>query len=99
VPAPSYPDGVAWIWLTSYLETLWNKRSDRILRRELFALWKNLRRIKAVAYLDRSDLRPFLVSLRRCVRDWLRYRMTGLRRRFGSGKPVLGPHERERASE
>jgi predicted ATP-grasp superfamily ATP-dependent carboligase len=97
VPAPSYPDGVAWIWLTSYLETLWNKRSDRSLRRELFALWKNLRRIKAVAYLDRSDLGPFLVSLRRCGRDWMRYRMTGLRRRFGNGKPVLGPHEGERA--
>ena len=97
-PAPPYPDGVAWIWLTAYLETLWNKRSDRSLRRELFALWKNLRRIKAVAFLDRSDLRPFLVSLQRCGRDWLRYRMTGLRRRFGNGKPSVGPREAERAS-
>lgn len=99
-PAPvrSYPDGVAWIWLTSYLETLWNNRSDRSLRQELFALWKNLGRIKAFAYLDRSDLRPFLVSLQRCGRDWLRYRMSGLRRRFGNGKPSLHPPEAQQAS-
>lgn len=99
-PAPpprSYPDGVAWVWLSAYLETLWNKRSDRSLRRELFALFKNLRRIRAAAFLDRRDLRPFLVSLRRCGRDWLRWRVSGLKRRFGVDKPTLGPGEGERA--
>lgn len=98
VPARSYPDGVAWIWLTSYLETLWNKRADRSRRRELFALLKNLRRIRAAAFLDGSDLRPFLVSLWRCVRDWFGYRWSGLRRRFGNTTPTPGPREAERAS-
>ena len=98
VPARSYPDGVGWIWLTAYLETLWNKRSDRGRRGELLALLKNLHRIRAAAFLEGRDLRPFLVSLWRCVRDWLRYRASGLRRRFGHTAPPARPREAERAS-
>jgi predicted ATP-grasp superfamily ATP-dependent carboligase len=94
----SYPDGVAWIWLTSYLTALWANRSDRPLRRELFNLARNLRKIKAVAYLDLRDPRPFLVSLQRWSWKWSTDRFKGLLRRFLNQlrPPVALPASEER---
>lgn len=62
-PAPrrTYPEGVAWMWLTAYLSTLWRNRSDHPVRRELLNLPRNLRRVKAFAHLDARDPVPFLV--------------------------------------
>ncbi len=42
----SYPDGVGWIWLTSYMTALFSHRSDQRVRGDLFGLLKNLRRIR-----------------------------------------------------
>jgi predicted ATP-grasp superfamily ATP-dependent carboligase len=80
----SYPDGVGWIWFTAYLTTLWENRADRSLRQELFSLVKNLRKVRAVAYLDLRDPWPFLVSLRRWTWQWWTYRIHGLLRRLGN---------------
>jgi predicted ATP-grasp superfamily ATP-dependent carboligase len=60
-----YPDGVGWIWLTSYMTALFSHRSDRRVRGDLVGLMRNLGRIKAVAYFDSRDPLPFLVSLKR----------------------------------
>ncbi len=81
-PGRSYPDGVGWVWLTAYLTTLWENRGDRSLRQELFSLARNLRGVKAVAYLDPRDPWPFLVSLGRWTRQWWTYRIQGLLRRL-----------------
>ena len=78
----SYPDGVGWIWLTSYMTALFSHRSDRRVRGELFGLMRNLRKIKAVAYLDPRDPWPFLVSLKRWGWGMTRSILRSLRRRL-----------------
>jgi predicted ATP-grasp superfamily ATP-dependent carboligase len=93
VKGSSYSDGIAWIWLTSYLTALWANRSDRSLLRELFRLARNLRKIKAVAYLDLGDPLPFLVSLKRWLWSWTRSLAKGLTRRLArwGRRPVSLP--------
>lgn len=90
VRGSSYSDGVAWIWLTAYLETLWKSRSERPLRRELVHLMKNFHRIKAVAYLDVRDPWPFLVSVYDSWKNWWKPRIERLRRGLGSRRRALG---------
>ena len=70
----SYPDGVAWIWLTWYLKALWRNRSNSPVRKELFALLRNFRRIKAFAYLSIADPMPFLIEFLRRGLAWMRGR-------------------------
>jgi predicted ATP-grasp superfamily ATP-dependent carboligase len=77
----SYPDGVGWIWLTSYVTALLSHRSDRRSRGELFSLMRSLRRIKAVAYFDSRDPWPFLVSVKRWSSSTARSLGKGLWRR------------------
>ena len=31
----NYPEGIAWIWLSQYLEALWNNRDNLTVRKEL----------------------------------------------------------------
>jgi predicted ATP-grasp superfamily ATP-dependent carboligase len=99
VTGRSYPDGVGWIWLTAYLTTLWENRGDRSLRQELFSLVKNLRKVRAIAYLDPRDPWPFLVSLKRWTWQWWTYRIQGLLRKFvNRPRPAIGvPASEERS--
>jgi D-aspartate ligase len=61
----SYPDHYAWIWLNPYVRTLWRNRGNRAVRRELISLARNIRNIRADAYLDWRDPMPFLVEAAR----------------------------------
>ncbi|MGH7365017.1 MAG: hypothetical protein ACREKQ_12980 [Candidatus Rokuibacteriota bacterium] len=70
--APSYPEGVAWLWPTWYLETIWGNRARTPMAAELWALLKHGRRIKAFAYLDLRDPLPGMVDATRAARSWLR---------------------------
>jgi predicted ATP-grasp superfamily ATP-dependent carboligase len=72
--AASYPDHRAWIWLNPYVRTLWRHRGNQVVRQELVNLARNFRNIKAEAYLDWRDPKPFLMELARS-------NPTGLRRR------------------
>jgi predicted ATP-grasp superfamily ATP-dependent carboligase len=80
--AESYPDGVGWIWLTSYMTALFSHRSDQRVRGDLFGLTRNLRRIKAVAYFDPKDPRPFLRSLKQWGWGMTKSIGRGLRRKL-----------------
>ena len=94
VDGDSYPDGVGWIWLTSYMTALLSHRSDRRVRGDLFGLLKNLRRIKAVAYFDPRDPFPFLVSLKRWWWGMAKSIGRGLWRRAAGRKSAPSPHGR-----
>lgn len=61
--ADNYAEGVAWIWPIPYLKTLWVNRSNRPVRRELFALLRRFHRIKALAFWHPRDPLPFLIGL------------------------------------
>ncbi len=61
----SYPERVAWLWVLQYLEVLWGNRFHAPVRKELLALLKNLRRIKAFGVLSVQDPLPFLIQLKR----------------------------------
>lgn len=96
----SYPDGVGWMWLTAYLTTLWDNRSHRSLRQELFSLIRDLRRVRAIAYLDLRDPLPFLVSLQEWLREWCTFRIQGQRHRFSNWlRPPISVPDSERQSD
>jgi len=77
----TYPEGVAWLWETAYLEAVWNNRDDRPLRQELLALGRSVRRIKAFAYLSFQDPLPFLMQAQWRARAWTWERVRGVVRR------------------
>jgi D-aspartate ligase len=98
--ASSYPDGVAWIWLSAYLTTLWENRRERSLRRELFDLLRTLRRVRTMAFFDWRDPWPFLVDLGRWSWQWWTWRFQGLRRRLaGLLKPAVRLPEPEKSGD
>ncbi len=66
--ARSYPAGVAWIWLTWYLGTVWKNRFQNSLRKEFLALLRSSPRIKAFGYLSIRDPLPFLIDVLRLVK-------------------------------
>jgi predicted ATP-grasp superfamily ATP-dependent carboligase len=80
--ASSYPDGIAWIWVSEYLESLWQTRGNRAALKELLALVGRWRAIKAAANLDLRDPMPFLVELKRWSRRFASIRFNGLRKRL-----------------
>ena len=57
--AQTFPEGIAWLWGTMYLESLWNNRGTVLFRQELFALCRRARRIKAFAHLSLRDPLPY----------------------------------------
>jgi len=61
----SYRDGIAWVWASAYLSSVWGNRHNRPILKELFTLLKGIRNIKAVANLDHRDPIPFLVEQKR----------------------------------
>jgi predicted ATP-grasp superfamily ATP-dependent carboligase len=77
----SYAEGVGWLWETLLLETLWNNREARPIRRELLALRRHRRQIKAFAYFSVGDPLPFLVHAQWRLRAWAWARIRGAMRR------------------
>jgi predicted ATP-grasp superfamily ATP-dependent carboligase len=65
-----YPDGVAWIWITWYLNRLWENRSRSPFGRELLALVGKLPKVRADAYLSARDPMPFLTDCLGWARRW-----------------------------
>ncbi len=66
-PSHSYPDGIAWLWVSTYVETLWDNRFNNPVRKEIIALLRNFRRVKAFGLLSARDLFPFLVTMKRLL--------------------------------
>jgi predicted ATP-grasp superfamily ATP-dependent carboligase len=66
----AYPDGVAWMWPTWYLHTILGNRRRAALGGQLWAVLRNVHRIRAFAYLSLRDPRPALVDLARFSRQW-----------------------------
>jgi hypothetical protein len=87
--ARGYPGGVGWLWATMYLETLWNNRSNRLVRHELLQLCRSFRRMGAFALWSMSDPLPFWMHIQWWGRGWMRRRALGLagrlRRALGGG--------------
>jgi predicted ATP-grasp superfamily ATP-dependent carboligase len=71
VPRP-YREGIAWIWLSWYLDTLWTSRGRTSLAGQLRALLRNCHRVRSFAYLSLRDPGPALVDGFRWGRNWLR---------------------------
>ncbi|MCH8060978.1 MAG: hypothetical protein IH861_00580 [Chloroflexi bacterium] len=80
--AKSYPDGVAWIWLTWYLKALWRNRQYNSVRPGLLAVLRNLSNIKSFAYLSVRDPMPFLIEIFRQGREWVGAKPIRLKRKF-----------------
>jgi D-aspartate ligase len=70
-PRP-YPEGVAWIWPSWYLETVWRARKRAPMARQLWALVRHGDRVRSFAYLSLRDPLPAVVDALRAVRNWLR---------------------------
>jgi D-aspartate ligase len=91
--ARGYPAGVGWLWATMYLETLWNNRSNRLVRQELLRLCRSFRRMGAFALWSTADPLPFWMHIQWWGRGWMRRRARGLVSRlkqpFGAGSPSL----------
>lgn len=82
IDAPrSYAEGVAWLWETILLETLWNNRDIRPISQELRAIGHRRHRIKAFAYFDLRDPLPFVMHAQWRTRAFMRVRIQGLMRR------------------
>ncbi len=60
-PVTAYQSGIAWLWFSQFLLALWENRDDMRVRAELYALLKNVRRIKAFAFFDLRDPAPFVM--------------------------------------
>jgi predicted ATP-grasp superfamily ATP-dependent carboligase len=82
-PAAPYADGVAWLWLSRYLTDLVRNRTRISLGRELVDLAATARRTRALAFLGRGDLRPFLTDLGRWAGGWTRRGRGWMSRRLG----------------
>lgn len=94
VDAPqSYPEGVAWLWETILLETLWNNRDVRPIRQELLAIGSRRHRIKAFAYFNLRDPLPFIMHAQWRTLAFMRVRIRGLIRRCAKalGRDVARP--------
>jgi D-aspartate ligase len=73
-----YPEGVGWLWPTMYLESLWGNRADRPVRRDLIALGRRLRRIRAFAQFSLRDPLPCLMHVQWRGRVWTTDRIRGV---------------------
>jgi predicted ATP-grasp superfamily ATP-dependent carboligase len=66
----SYASGVAWIWVSWYLDTV-IAQGPRVFVHRLGELVRDARRIRAAAYLSARDPLPFVVDAWRWLRNWL----------------------------
>ena len=76
----AYRDGVAWLWISQFIEALWNNREDLAVRQELTALWRNWGRVSSFAFADWKDPLPFIMHLQWRLRARIKRRLA-LRRR------------------
>jgi predicted ATP-grasp superfamily ATP-dependent carboligase len=68
----TYPDGVGWVWIAAYLDSLWRNRSNRSVRSELSRLLRRVGRIRSFAYLDAWDPLPAVLNLGWFAKQWLK---------------------------
>jgi len=90
--AAGYPERVAWMWPTWYVQTVGQNRRRASLARQLWAVARNAHRIRAFAYLSVRDPRPALADVaefaRQC-RTWFRAWLAGTALRPASPLGVL----------
>ena len=78
--AAGYPERVAWMWPTWYLQTVGQNRRRASLARQLWAVARNVHRIRAFAYLSVRDPRPALADVAEFAgqcRTWFRAWLAG----------------------
>jgi len=63
----TYPEGIAWLWSTWYLDTVWANRHRAPLGPQLWAIVRNVHRLRAFAYLSLRDPRPALTDVARLL--------------------------------
>jgi len=68
--ATAYPERVAWMWPAWYLHTVGQNRGRASLLRQLWAVARNVHRIRAFAYLSVRDPRPALADLAGFAAQW-----------------------------
>ena len=84
IVTPSYRDGIAWVWVSAYLSSVWENRRNRPILKELITLLKGVRNIEAVANLDPRDPIPFLVEQKRWWGEFVRSLSRSLYRKLTS---------------
>lgn len=65
--AKTYPTGVAWPWSSWYVHTVWANRHRAPLGAQLWAILRNIHRIRAFAYLSLRDPQPAITDLARLL--------------------------------
>jgi predicted ATP-grasp superfamily ATP-dependent carboligase len=86
----AYATGTSWLWLSRYLTDLAHNRNRVVVGRELADLAASAWRTRAVAYLGRGDLRPFLTDVGRWASGWVRRARRWMGRRFGLRESAQG---------
>jgi D-aspartate ligase len=56
-------DGVGWIWVSQFVEALWDNRDEIEARRVLLKLFRKIWRIRSFAFLSITDPLPFFSHL------------------------------------
>jgi predicted ATP-grasp superfamily ATP-dependent carboligase len=79
----SYPDGVAWVWLSWYLDTIQHQGLNIAWRRPI-ALIRDAGRIRAAAYFSNRDPVPFIKDVRRGVTAYIKGGLTRVARRVST---------------
>jgi predicted ATP-grasp superfamily ATP-dependent carboligase len=67
-----YSEGIAWIWLSLYLETVWQNRHRISLARQFGLILRNVHRLRSFAYLSLADPMPAVVDPGRAAGCWWR---------------------------
>jgi D-aspartate ligase len=76
-----YPLRVGWLWEAALLESIWDNRDSRSMRKEMLAAARNFKRIKAFALFSLDDPLPFIMHTQWRMRAWIWYRIKGVARR------------------
>ena len=64
-----YPERIAWMWISWYVATIWANRKRTGLARQVWAVLKNVHRLRSFAYLSLTDPLPALVDASRYARQ------------------------------
>jgi predicted ATP-grasp superfamily ATP-dependent carboligase len=80
--AATYTDGISWIWVSTYLGSIWDNRKNRAILKELLSLITRIRRIKAVANFTARDPLPFLIDLKRWLHTFGKYVLNRIGKRL-----------------
>ena len=85
-----YADGVAWLWISQFIEAVWNNREDLAVRQELLALMRNWRRIASFAFADWRDPLPFIMHMQWRLKARLKTRLNRHRKPPASQQVTKG---------